>query len=69
MRPDVKRTAIGQPDSEDPMLVQFVDLLVDILLAPANPSAFEGGDALAVPHSLLPEDEPMGEEAGTPGAR
>ncbi len=49
------------------MLVQFVDLLVDILLAPANPSAFEGGEALAGPPSLLPEDELKGE--GTPGAR
>lgn len=68
MRPDVKkRTAISQHDSEDPMLVQFVDLLVDILLAPANPSAFEGAEALAGPHSLLPEDELKGE--GTPGAR
>lgn len=62
-----KRTAISQHDTEDPLLVQFVDLLVDILLAPTNPSAFEGGDALAGPLSLLPGDEPMVE--GTPGAR
>jgi hypothetical protein len=43
-------------DLEHPMLIQFIELLADILVAPANPKKDPGSGAAADPATSLTSD-------------